>query len=38
MYKPCLYIPRNVKTNIVLYLYNKIVVKDASYTITNRKC
>lgn len=38
MYKPYLYILRSLKTNIVLYLYNKIVVKDASYNMTNIKC
>lgn len=38
MYKPYLYILLSLKTNIVLYLYNKIVVKDASYFMTNIKC
>lgn len=37
MYKPYLYIMCSLETNIVLYLYNKIVVKVASYTITNIK-
>lgn len=38
MYKPYLYISHSLKTNIVLYLYNKIVVKDERYTIANIKC